>query len=110
MPSRRRSACFAGRHRDLDAVLDRNHQIVAERLDHLELFATPLSIDRRRLIGAYFTHEYSIEAAALGNPSLVAAPDQSGLETGEVRFVMSLRAIGEGHISSIEFRSGIIRR
>lgn len=102
-------ACFAGRHRDLFAALDRNHRIVAERLDHLELLAAPLSIDRRRLIGAYFTHEYSIEAAALGNPSIVAAPDQSGLDTGEVRFVMSLRAIGEGHISSIEFRSGVIR-
>ena len=102
-------ARFAGRHRDLDAALDRNHQIVADRLDHLAPSATPLSIDRRRLIGAYFTHEYSIEAAALGNPSVVPAPDQSGLDSGEVRFVMSLRAIGEGHISSIEFRSGVIR-
>jgi predicted GH43/DUF377 family glycosyl hydrolase len=99
---------FAGRHRDLDAVLDRNHAIVAARLDHLEPAAAPFSLDRRRLIGAYFTHEYSIEAAALGNPSIVAAPDQSGLDAGEVRFVMSLRAIGEGHISSIEFRSGVI--
>ena len=60
------------------------------------------------MIGAYFTHEYSIEAAALGNPSIVAAPDQSGLAAGEVRFVMSLRAIGEGHISSIEFRTGVV--
>ena len=72
------------------------------------LLAAPLSLDRRRLIGAYFTHEYSIEAAALGNPSIVAAPDQSGVDAGDVRFVMSLRAIGEGHISSIEFRSGVI--
>jgi predicted GH43/DUF377 family glycosyl hydrolase len=99
---------FAGRHRDLDLVLDRNLRIVAARLDHLDLLDTRLSQDRRRLIGAYFTHEYSIEAAALGNPSMVAAPDQSGLEPGELRFVMSLRAIGEGHISSIEFRSGVI--
>jgi hypothetical protein len=80
---------FAGRHRDLDAVLDRNHAIVLARLDHLELVGAPLSLDRRRLIGAYFTHEYSIEAAALGNPSIVAAPDQSGLGAGEIRFVMS---------------------
>jgi predicted GH43/DUF377 family glycosyl hydrolase len=63
---------------------------------------------RRQLIGAYFTHEYSIEAAALGNPSIVAAPDQSALGVGEVRFVMSLRAIGEGHVSSIEFRTGVV--
>ena len=99
---------FAGRHRDLDTVLDRSHGIVATRLDPLEPGGAPLSLDRRRLVGAYFTHEYSIEAAALGNPSIVAAPDQSGLDAGEVRFVMSLRAIGEGHISSIEFRSGVI--
>jgi hypothetical protein len=63
---------------------------------------------RRELIGAYFTHEYSIEAAALGNPSIVVGPDQSGLAPGEVRFVMSLRAIGEGHVSSIEFRTGVV--
>ena len=61
---------------------------------------------RRLLIGAYFSHEYSVEAAALGNPSIVEAPDQSALAAGEVRFVMSLRAIGEGHVSSIEFRTG----
>ena len=60
------------------------------------------------LIGAYFTHEYAIEAAALSNPSIVAAPDQSGLGAGELRFILSLRAIGEGHLSSIEFRSGVI--
>ena len=67
-----------------------------------------ISQERRQLIGAYFTHEYSIESAALGNPSLVPAPDQSGLDPGEQRFVMSLRAVGEGHVSSIEFRSGVI--
>jgi predicted GH43/DUF377 family glycosyl hydrolase len=99
---------FADRHRDLDATIDRNFAIASARLDHLDLLTSPLSPDRRRLIGAYFTHEYSIEAAALGNPSIVAAPDQSGLAAGDVRFIMSLRAIGEGHISSIEFRSGVV--
>jgi predicted GH43/DUF377 family glycosyl hydrolase len=96
---------FLGRHRDLEAVLESNFAIVAGRLDD----PGSLSHERRRLIGAYFTHEYSIEAAALGNPSMVAAPDQSGLGDGETRFIMSLRAVGEGHISSIEFRSGVIR-
>jgi predicted GH43/DUF377 family glycosyl hydrolase len=67
-----------------------------------------VSKDRRRLIGAYFTHEFSVEAAALFNPSIVPAPDQTGLEHGAQRFVMSLRAVGEGHLSSIEFRSGVI--
>ena len=64
---------------------------------------------RRLLIGAYFTHEYSVEAAALFNPSIVLAPDQSGLASGSLRFVMSLRAVGEGHMSSIEFRYGRAR-
>lgn len=100
---------FAGRHRDLDAILERNAGIVAARLGQFEMADAPFSLDRLHLIGAYFTHEYSIEAAALGNPSIVAAPDQSGLESGAVRFVMSLRAIGEGHRSSIEFRTGVIR-
>ena len=99
---------FDLRHRDLDETLKRNFGLVAARLDHLELLTAPLSSDRRDLIGAYFTHEYSIEAAALGNPSIVLAPDQSDLAAGEVRFVMSLRSIGEGHTSSIEFRSGIV--
>ena len=63
---------------------------------------------RRLLIGAYFTHEYSVEAAALFNPSIVPAPDQSGLARGSLRFVMSLRAVGEGHLSSIEFRTGVL--
>ncbi len=60
------------------------------------------------LIGAYFTHEYAIEAAALFNPSIVPAPDQRGVASGSMRFVMSLRAVGEGHLSSIEFRSGVL--
>lgn len=98
---------FADRHRDFESVLDRHHDVVAARI--AELASTrPLSLDRRRLIGAYFTHEYSIEAAALGNPSIVAAPDQSGVAAGALRFVMSVRAIGEGHISSIAFRTGVV--
>ncbi len=99
---------FAGRHREFDAVLDRHHAVVAERLADAPSLSTPVSEDRRRLIGAYFTHEYSIEAAALGNPSVVVAPDQTGVTAGSVRFVMSLRAIGEGHVSSIEFRTGVV--
>ena len=95
---------FAKRHIDLTAALERNFAIVAHHIDD----PSELSQQRRHLIGAYFTHEYSIEATALGNPSVVRAPDQSGLNPGEQRFVMSLRAIGEGHISSIEFRSGVI--
>jgi len=68
----------------------------------------PLSEERKLLIGAYFTHEYSLEAAALFNPSIVPHPDQAGLPEGTMRFILSLRATGEGHISSITFRTGTI--
>ena len=60
------------------------------------------------LIGAYFTHEYSPESAALFNPSIVPHPDQSGLPRGALRFILSLRATGEGHLSSITFRTGTV--
>ncbi len=104
-------ALFTDRHRDLDAALARSFAVIAphlERLAESDPTSSALTDDRRTLISAYFTHEYSIEAAALGNPSIVAAPDQTGLADGEVRVVMSLRSIGEGHISSIEFRSGVV--
>jgi predicted GH43/DUF377 family glycosyl hydrolase len=69
----------------------------------------PLSEARQLYIGALFSGEYALESAALFNPSIVPHPDQSGLDEGDLRFILSLRATGEGHISSIEFRAGIIR-
>ncbi|MDR9449936.1 MAG: glycoside hydrolase family 130 protein [Acidimicrobiia bacterium] len=95
---------FADRHEGLNRILELNFAAVAGYVDRPQ----DVSLQRRLLIGAYFTHEYSIEAASLSNPSMVPAPDQIGLSPGEQRFVMSLRAIGEGHISSIEFRTGLI--
>lgn len=95
---------FDGRHHDLNAALEASCRIIAERITNSDL----LSPEQRLLVGAYFTHEYSIESAALSNPSIVPHPDQTGLNPGDTRFVMSLRAIGEGHISSIEFRTGVI--
>ncbi len=68
----------------------------------------PLSEERALLLGAYFSHEYSLEAAALFNPSIVPHPDQSDLRPGTLRFILSLRATGEGHISSITFRTGFL--
>jgi predicted GH43/DUF377 family glycosyl hydrolase len=94
---------FGGRHRRLRAVLEDHFKLVAHRLA-----GGPLSPDRRLLMGAYFTNEYSIEAAALCNPSAVLHPDQTGTGPGEARFVMSVRAVGEGHLSSIGFRTGVI--
>ncbi|MHC4698659.1 MAG: glycoside hydrolase family 130 protein [Planctomycetota bacterium] len=95
---------YGSRHKNIEEVFDRHYCQVESRLDGLG----PVSRDRRLLIGAYFTMEYSLESVALFNPSMVLHPDQSGLASGEARFVMSLRACGEGHISAIEFRSGVI--
>jgi len=95
---------FSTRHRDFEQGLEDHFRLVSHHLDDSE----SLSPERRLLIGAYCSHEYSIEAAALCNPSIVPAPDQSGLPKGASRFILSLRAVGEGHISSIEFRSGVI--
>jgi predicted GH43/DUF377 family glycosyl hydrolase len=97
---------FSGRYRDLAGILDRNFGLVAHRIGAQIAVADA----RRQLIGAYFTQVYALEAAALFNPSIVAHPDQAGCAPGEVRFAMSLRAVGEGHLSSIEFRSGVIGR
>jgi predicted GH43/DUF377 family glycosyl hydrolase len=94
---------FRDRHRDFEQILERHFALVAHHAPD-----AALSRERRLLIGAYFTNEYSVEGAALFNPSIVLAPDQAGVGAGEGRFVMSLRAVGEGHISSIEFRTGVI--
>ena len=74
----------------------------------LELKLDGIGDKRQQLIGAYFCHEYSYSAAALMNPSVVPHPDQSGLDKHTTRIVLSLRAVGEGHISSIAFREGLI--
>lgn len=95
---------FAERHKDIKAVFNRHLQKVKYYLPDHE----PLSETKQSLIGAYFTMEYSVEAAALFNPSIVPHPDQSGLENNHLRFIMSLRATGEGHLSSIVFRSGVL--
>ena len=95
-------ASFGPRHHDLATTLESHFDLVAHRLDDPQA----VSAERRQLIGAYFSMEYAIEAAALFNPSMVAHPDQSGLAPGATRFVMSVRAVGEGHHSSVEFRTG----
>lgn len=95
---------FDQRHPDLDRVFLQGLSAVA----HLVPGATGLSDDVRLLMGAYFVHEYSIEGAALTNPSIVAAPDQEGVPGGSLRVIVSLRAVGEGHVSAIEFRTGMV--
>ena len=93
---------FAHRHRNLKEVFKRNYK-------NVEMFISDkshISVARKLLIGSYFTHEFSIETAGFFNPSIIAHPDQRKIKNEEMRFILSFRATGEGHISSIEFRSG----
>jgi predicted GH43/DUF377 family glycosyl hydrolase len=99
-------AGFSGRHEDIGHIFERHLKEVKEYLPR----NTVLSDVQRALIGAYFTKEYAIESAALFNPSIVPHPDQGNLKKGSLRFIMSLRATGEGHLSSIVFRSGVLDR
>lgn len=91
------------RHRDVEAVLIRRF----EELDELVTDRGRVSHEQAVLIGAYFSEEFSFESAALFNPSVVHHPDQAGLDPGSLRFLMSLRGIGEGHVSSLTFRTGV---
>jgi predicted GH43/DUF377 family glycosyl hydrolase len=95
---------FGDRHVKIDAFLKRRFDRV---LPSLPPNSEP-SEERKLLLGAYFSHEYSLEAAALFNPSIVPHPDQTDLPPGSLRFILSLRATGEGHISSITFRTGFL--
>jgi predicted GH43/DUF377 family glycosyl hydrolase len=95
---------FEGRHRNLIDIFEARAADMEDALaPHADLNQT-----QRRLIGAYFLNEYSFEASALFNPSIVRHPDQSGAPENGCRFILSLRAVGEGHISSLTFRSGTI--
>ncbi|HYF35883.1 MAG TPA: glycoside hydrolase family 130 protein [Prosthecobacter sp.] len=95
---------FASRHFDIESLLLAHYHKVRHHIPGHR----SLSRLRQLLIGALFSGEYALESAALFNPSIVPHPDQMGVPEGSLRFVMSLRATGEGHISSIEFRAGII--
>lgn len=92
------------RHKDVEAVFRQNFALATALLES----SPNASAARQLLLGAYFTLEYSLESVALFNPSMVLHPDQRGLAPGSSRFIVSLRACGEGHISSIEFRTGTV--
>ena len=97
------TAAVSERHRDLEEVfLRRYHDVNGLLIDHCAI-----SRKQSLLTGAYFSEEYAFEAAALLNPSIVPHPDQTGTAQGDVRFVLSLRGVGEGHVSSITFRTGM---
>jgi predicted GH43/DUF377 family glycosyl hydrolase len=93
---------FRGRHRNLPEQFRTHYRAVSHLIDQ------PISDERQALIGAYFTQEYAIEGAAYFNPSIVPAPEEPDEESDVLRFVLSVRAVGEGHISTIVFRSGLI--
>jgi predicted GH43/DUF377 family glycosyl hydrolase len=95
---------FQGRHRNLLATFEARADEMEDAFENHAVFTKI----QRQLIGAYFLHEYSFEASALFNPSIVSHPDQSGAPEGGRRFILSLRAVGEGHVSSLTFRSGSI--
>ena len=95
---------FRGRHRNLLETCEAR----ADEMEDAFASHTHFSKIQRQLVGAYFLHEYSFEGAALFNPSIVSHPDQSGAPAGGRRFILSLRAVGEGHVSSLTFRSGYI--
>src|SRR5213594_4717292 len=98
------SAEFSQRHQQI-------HKSFLERFEQVrDLLLTDEKISEQRqlLIGSYFVCEFSLESAALFNPSIVPHPDQSGLPPGALRFILSLRATGEGHISSVTFRTGFV--
>jgi predicted GH43/DUF377 family glycosyl hydrolase len=95
---------FTGRHHDILSTFQHHFELVQHRIPA----DVELSPTHRTLIGAYFSHEFSVEAAALCNPSMVEHPDQTGLEPGQLRVAISLRQIGEGHISSIGFIGAVL--
>ncbi len=95
---------FSDRHKNINEVFEQHFNKVKDYI----VGGIYLSETKKSLIGAYFTMEYSIESAAIFNPSIIPHPDQSNLRIDSLRFIMSLRATGEGHLSSIVFRSGVL--
>ncbi|TZF82268.1 glycosidase [Pedobacter sp. BS3] len=101
---------YSKRHRNITRILQRHCDKLKHLFEDLDIDYQNLTLYRKLLIGSYFTHEYSIESAAFFNPSIIEDPNQSGLEDGEKRLIISYRAVGEGHISSIVFRHALIDR
>lgn len=99
---------FSMRHRNIIKIFENNYNKVKHLLNNIGVDPETLSNYRKYLIGSYYTMEYSVESAAYFNPSMVEHPDQSFLGDGQKRVIVSFRATGEGHISSIVFRNGII--
>lgn len=99
---------YSKRHRNITKILNRHCDKVKRLFDEMGMDFNELMPYRKLLIGSYFTHEYSIESAAFFNPSIIEDPDQTEVVDGEKRMIISFRAVGEGHISSIVFRRAMV--
>jgi len=99
---------YSRRHRNISRIFEKHFAKLAHIFDKIEVNEEDLSESQKALIGSYFTMEYSIESAAFFNPSIIDNPDQSELASDEKRVIFSFRATGEGHISSVVFRSGVL--
>ncbi len=99
---------YATRHRNISKIFEKHFEKLSHIFEKIGIYPEKLSMTQKVLIGSYFTMEYSIESAAFFNPSMVEHPDQSQVSLGEKRVVISFRATGEGHISSLVFRKGVL--
>lgn len=99
---------FSKRHRNISKIFENNFNRLNNLFEQLGIDQESVDLNRKVLIGSYFTMEYSIESAAFFNPSMVIHPDQTELGSEEMRVIISFRATGEGHISSIVFRAGVL--
>jgi predicted GH43/DUF377 family glycosyl hydrolase len=99
---------FSQRHRNISRIFEKHFNQITHLFDNLDIKPEDIDLNRKVLIGSYFTMEYSIESAAFFNPSMVVHPDQSELAPKELRVIISFRATGEGHISSLVFRTGVL--
>jgi predicted GH43/DUF377 family glycosyl hydrolase len=99
---------FSLRHRNISKIFERNYNRISSLFSPMGIDPENLSFSRKLLMGSYFTLEYAIESAAFFNPSIIEHPDQTGLSQDDKRVIISFRATGEGHISSIVFRTGVL--
>jgi len=99
---------YSMRHRNISKIFEKHFNRIAHLFHDLNIEPNTIDYSKKILIGAYFTMEYSIESAAFFNPSMVEHPDQTDIGPGAKRVIISFRATGEGHISSIVFRTGVL--
>jgi predicted GH43/DUF377 family glycosyl hydrolase/CheY-like chemotaxis protein len=99
---------YSHRHRNITRIFEQNYNKIGHLLEEISIDASTLPMEQKLIIGAYFTMEYSIESAAFFNPSIIEDPFQGGLSKDQKRAIISFRATGEGHISSIAFRNCVI--